>query len=215
MQSNEKAEDQYAAIHQSLWQLISSRKDQSGEHVIDEPEFVSVEEGYCDAKLGDNFPVMRYLDQVLDIAREHEFEEIADAFAAVAGQLPWSQNPRYTEGNGGLSLLNGYAYASLSGPEGPIKCMSPRGGFYLMGPDVLYPSHNHAPREIYLVMTPGVEWRLDEGDWFEVQPGDLIYHSPWQMHAMRSGNKPVLAYAAWLDPGNRQDIGWSEKAEKA
>lgn len=202
-----------AALHQSIWQSIASRKDRFGGQVITQPAFVPAEEGYSDGKPGTDFPVLRHLDQVLEIARAHEFKHIVNAFVDVAENLPWSQNPRYTAGNGGLNLLNGYAYASLSGPEGPIRCMSPRGGFYLMGPDVFYPSHNHAPREVYLIMTPGVEWCLDEGDWFEAQPGDLIYHAPWQMHAMRSGDRPVLAYAAWLDPGNREAIGWSKKAD--
>lgn len=138
------------------------------------------------------------------------FADIADAFAAVADTLPWSQNPRYVE-QGISHLLRGYAYASLSGPEGPIRCAAPRGGFYLMAPDIVYPSHNHAPREIYLIMTPGIEWCLDEGAWFEAKPGDLIYHAPWQMHAMRSAAEPALAYAAWLEPGNRRQISWSQR----
>jgi len=201
-----------AALHQSIWDSIGARKSRFGDHVISEPAFVPAQEGYTDGKPGEDFPVLRFLDRALEIARKHEFKPIVNAFADIAGRLPWSQNPRYTADNGGLNLLNGYAYASLSGPEGPIRCLSPRGGFYLMGPNVLYPSHNHAPREVYLIMTPGVEWALDEGDWFPVQPGELIFHSPWQMHAMRSGDQPVLAYAAWLDPGNREAIGWSKEA---
>lgn len=152
--------DQYQAIHDALWRAIEGRKDKSGTHQIREPEFVPVEDGYTDGKLGDNFPVMRHLEATLEIARQHEFSAIVDAFAKVSSELPWSQNPRYTRENGGEGLLNGYAYASLSGPEGPIKCMSPRGGFYLMGPDVFYPAHNHAPREVYLIMTPGCQLSL-------------------------------------------------------
>lgn len=210
MQSTSPGLDRYQAIHKALWKAIEGRKDKSGVHQVSEPEFVPVEDGYSDAKLGDDFPVMRHLHEALDIARNHEFAAIADAFSNVRNELPWSQNPRYTKDKGGERLLNGYAYASLSGPEGPITCMSPRGGFYLMGPDVFYPAHNHAPREVYLIMTPGCQWQLDEGDWFDVEPGDLIFHQPWQMHAMRSGALPVLAYAAWLEPGNRKDIGWSK-----
>lgn len=207
--------DAFSALHKLLWKSIEARPDRFGNRTIMEPDYVPVEEGYSDAKPGADFPVLKHLDQVLTIARAHEFKAIIDAFAAVSGEIMWSQNPRYTAEKGGLNLLNGYAYASLSGPESPIQCLSPRGGFLMMGPDVIYPSHNHAPREIYLVMTPGLEWRLDEGEWFDVHPGDLIFHAPWQMHAMRSGNQPVLAYAAWLEPGSREEIGWTDNPEKA
>ena len=198
----------YRAIHAALWTVIGSKTDISGTHVIQEPALVPVEEGYSDSAPGDDFPVLRHLDEALEIARAHGFGDTADAFAEVATQLPWSQNPRYVA-EGDRALLDGYAYASLSGPEGPIKCMAPRGGFYLMGPGVTYPSHNHAPREVYFVMTPGIEWCLDEGDWFDVAPGDLIYHAPWQMHAMRTSDQPGLAYVAWLEPGNRLEISWA------
>lgn len=203
-------EDRYSALHQAIWRMISSRKDKFGQHVIEPPAFVPVEEGYSDSALGDNFPVMQHLPRILDIARSHGFRDVADAFAGVAPQLPWSQNPRYVADPAKQALLEGYAYASLSGPEGPIKCMAPRGGFYVMGPDVHYPSHNHAPREVYFLMTPGVQWRLDDGEWFDTEPGDLIYHAPWQAHAMRTGGAPALAYVAWLEPGSRLEIGWTE-----
>ncbi len=215
MNHDQQPQDKFSRLHDALWEAIGSQNARFQEFPVEQPEFSPVEEGYSDAKVGDDFPVMKHLDEALKIAGEHGFKKIADAFAEVSGELPWSQNPRYTEANGGLNLLNGYAYASLSGPEGPIKCIAPRGGFYLMGPDVFYPDHNHAPREAYLVMTPGVEWRLDKGDWFQVEPGDVIYHSPWQMHAMRSAGNPVLAYAVWLEPGNRLDIQWSEDRESA
>lgn len=211
MDKNDNPSDMYQAIHDSIWRKISSRKDISGKHVVEPPAFMPVDAGYSDSALGTDFAVLRHLHQVLDIARAHGFRDTADAFANVADRLPWSQNPRYVE-EGRRDLLDGYAYASLSGPEGPIKCIAPRGGFYLMGPNVTYPSHNHAPREVYFIMTPGIEWCLDDGDWFDVQPGDLIYHAPWQMHAMRSGNAPALAYVAWLEPGNRLEVAWGRTA---
>ena len=85
----------------------------------------------------------------------------------------------------------------------------------LMGPGVTYPGHRHAPREVYLLLTPGTQWRLDEGEWFPVQPGDLLVHEPWQWHAMRTGAEPMLAFAGWLEPGRRRDIGWAAGVQGA
>ena len=211
MPGHDRSDAEFQALHQALWRLIGETPDKIGRQIVAQPGFVPVEDGYSDGRPGDDFPVLRHLDGVLNIARGHGFQDIADAFAAVSDRLPWSQNPRYTREGGQGDLLDGYAYASLSGPEGPIRCMAPRGGFYLMGPGVHYPAHNHAPREIYLMMTPGVEWSLDEGAWFPVNAGEMIYHAPWQMHAMRSGAAPALAYVAWLEPGSRLDIGWGDK----
>ena len=63
-------------------------------------------------------------------------------------------------------------------------------------------------REVYLVLTPGVQWRLDQGEWFDVAPGDLIYHHAWRMHAMRTADLPLFAFAGWVDAGRRVDIEW-------
>jgi hypothetical protein len=39
-----------------------------------------------------------------------------------------------------------------------------------------------------------------------VHPGDLILHEPWQMHALRAGDQPLLTFAAWLESGDRKAI---------
>ena len=79
----------------------------------------------------------------------------------------------------------------------------------IMGPGVTYPDHHHQPKEVYLVMTPGAQWRLDKGEWFDVSPGDLIYHNSWQMHSMRTTDEPLLAFAGWVETGNRLEIDWA------
>jgi gentisate 1,2-dioxygenase len=106
----------------------------------------------------------------------------------------------------GRELLDKYAYAALSGPDGLQRCEVPLSGYILMAPQLEYADHRHAPRELYLVLTPGAQWSLDGGDWFEVEAGDLIVHEPWQMHAMRTADQPMLAFAAWLERGDRLAI---------
>jgi len=60
------------------------------------------------------------------------------------------------------------------------------------------------------VLTPGSQWCLDEGDWFDVDAGDLMFPDSWQMHAMRPGEQPLLAFAGWIEAGDRRAIGWSD-----
>ncbi len=73
---------------------------------------------------------------------------------------------------------------------GPIVCDALLSGFILIGPGVHYPAHQHAPREIYLLMSPGIRWQLDHGDWFDVDPGDLIFHDSWRVHATKTDKTP-------------------------
>ena len=94
----------------------------------------------------------------------------------------------------------------LTGPEGNLARRSPVSGFVLIGPGATYPMHNHAPREVYLVLTPDAEWAHEEDDWFPVEAGQVIHHRSRQDHAIRAGRTPFLAFAAWLDDGDRGAI---------
>lgn len=164
-----------------------------------------------ESRYSDEFPALDHLGAALALAARHDLADLAERFAAVESGLRWSQNPSYTAENAAQAFLDGYAYASLAGPEGPIHCAAPRGGYIIMGPNVTYPGHHHAPREVYLVLTPGAEWRLNDGEWFTVEAGDLIYHDAWAMHAMRTRDRPMLAFAGWIEPGDRRAISWGVK----
>ena len=48
-------------------------------------------------------------------------------------------------------------------------------GFFTHGPGYL-PEPSARSQEFYLVLTPGSQWKLDDGDWFDVNAGDLILH---------------------------------------
>lgn len=156
-----------------------------------------------------DFPVLQHLPQALAAAAKGDLAGLGASFGALCPNIEWSQNSGYTEANSTRSFLDGYAYASLSGPDGPILCEAPMAGFMLLGPDVHYPDHKHAPREIYLILTPGARWSLDSGDWFDVPAGSLILHESWQKHAIRTGKTPFLAFAAWLEAGPRDGISWA------
>jgi len=196
-------------ILEHVWELVSHTPDKLGGQQIPVPPTVPIEASVAESRFSDSFPVLTHLNAALDLIREHGFDKLADLFGFVLPHIRWSQNPSYTEENCSRNLLDGYAYAAFSGPDGPVHCAAPRGGFFLMGPNVTYPAHSHKPKEVYLVLTPGAEWQLDEGDWFSVAAGDLMYHDTWQMHAMRTKDRPLLAFAGWIEPGDRLGIGFS------
>ncbi len=187
---------------------VSTRRDVVTDAVVTWPAVVPATERPREARFNRNFPVLDHLDAALALAQQGPLANLAEVVIGARAELNWSQNASYTEQTCSRAFLDGYAYAGLSGPDGPLYWAAPRVGIMLMGPNVLYPGHNHAPREIYLMLTSGARWRLDGGDWFDVKAGDLVYHDRWQMHEMRTEDTPLLAIAAWIDPGDRRAIAW-------
>ncbi|MDH3633588.1 MAG: dimethylsulfoniopropionate lyase [Gammaproteobacteria bacterium] len=203
-------ENELEELNDLIWHTIAARQDIVNGRQIEIPQPISTARQDSESRFSDNFPVLQHLDQALSLVTNFDLAEIAGRFSRVMDNLRWSQNPNYDDNNSSRSFLDGYAYVGISGPDAPIRCAVPRGGLVLLGPGVVYPSHHHEPKEVYLVLTPGSQWCLDEGDWFDVAPGDLVFHDSWQMHAMRTRDKPLLAFAGWLDAGDRRDIGWSD-----
>jgi len=154
----------------------------------------------------EQFPVSRHLEGSLRAAERSGAEKISSLLRQAKNFLVWSHNESYYATKLDGHFMENYVTGMLTGPEGNFARDAPCSGFVLLGPDTEYPEHSHAPREVYLVLTPGVEWRLDGTHWFSVDPGQVIYHSPWQGHAMRTQVTPMLAFAAWLDDGDRRAI---------
>ena len=194
-------------LSQLCWQAVTTRPCIVSGTVIGFPEFCPSDTIVSDGRYDDHYPVLRYLDEALKGAEKSGFGEISELFFQLPRELVrWSQNPAYNRDNCSQSLLDGYAYAPLSGPDGPIYAAAPRGGFLLMGPNVFYPDHHHQPREFYLVLSGTIEWRLDEGEWFNVNAGSVIYHDSWVKHGMRTADEPVLTFVGWIEPGQRTAV---------
>lgn len=193
-----------------IWREVEATRDIiDGRHVL-MPNVVETDRRPNGSRFSDDFAVMRHWASALALAKSHKLADLADAIADAAPHFKWSQNASYTERTCPRSLLDGYAYAGLAGPDADLTWAAPPTGIILMGPGVHYPGHNHAAREIYMMLTPGAEWRLNKGDWFEVQAGDLIFHDSWMMHEMRTGDAPMLGVAAWIDDGERTAIRWDD-----
>ncbi len=153
-----------------------------------------------------NFPVSRHLEKALAVAEKWGHRQISNLVKQAIDAMVWSQNPSYSEGKLGSHFMKNYVFGQITGPGAAFAHDIPPSGFLLLGTYTEYPAHSHNPREIYMVLTPGGEWQLDGKDWFSVTPGDVIYHAPDQIHAMRTQASPMLAFGAWLDSGNRNDI---------
>jgi len=102
--------------------------------------------------------------------------------------------------------LDSYCHALLTGPDGPLKCVSPLGAFVLFGPDTLYKDHSHAPNEVYLALTEGGEWRVGDSAWRQLGAGQTIFIPSNAVHAIRTTTKPLLTFSFWLEAGDMEEI---------
>ena len=154
----------------------------------------------------DQFPVSKYFETSLTAAEQCGLERVSILLRQAADSLVWSQNESYSETKFGPHFMENYVFGLLTGPDALFAREAPPSGFLLLGTNTEYPTHRHVPREVYLVLTPDVEWCLDDTNWFSVTPGEVIYHAPGQSHAIRTQATPMLAFAAWLDHGSRSAI---------
>jgi hypothetical protein len=116
------------------------------------------------------------------------------AFRDTIHNLPWVDSPSY---NGAYVFIIG------SGVLNPYDLLW--FGLTLQGPDTLYPSHQHMPEELYLVLSGTADWQKGTGTPFEPKPpGSFIRHRPNEPHAMRTGKEPLLAMWTWSGDLDRE-----------
>ena len=130
---------------------------------------------------------------------------LAGALAAASPWLRWIAP--YQPGDGSDELATGYASTMLSmagppprnGYQSPFMNPNLLVAFTLQGPGIFYPLHRHKASEIYHVISGTAEWQRDGEPWRRRLPGEWFFHSSEQGHAMRTGDEPLLAMAAWID----------------
>jgi hypothetical protein len=139
-------------------------------------------------------PVCRHLPTALGAARSAspQLARLASAFETIEPRLAWMVRPS----GGPFASANwpkNHANATIIGPERGLESRNDIAlGVSLLAPHVRYPDHQHAPEEVYLVMTPGC-FQHGESGWFEPGVGGTLYNEPNIKHAMSSQDNPLLA----------------------
>ena len=146
----------------------------------------------------------RFVEEFVSLSQGSPTQGLVEQFFALEKLLIWGHASGYNTNNVGQTFLDNYCHALLTGPEGPLKCAAPLGAFVLFGPDTFYKDHSHTPNEVYLALTGGAEWRVDDNDWQQLEAGEIIFIASEATHAIRTHDNPVLTFSFWLEPG---DIG--------
>ncbi len=144
-----------------------------------------------------DLPVCRHLVGALSQANDGPAAELAEAIAALAGKLRWVQNPNYVHDPNMRAFVADYAYVEISGPDGMVLSPNTALGLLLIGPENLYPPHNHPAEEIYMVVAGEAAWQRAGAPWQLRPSGSVIHHEPKVIHAMRTAAQPLLALYAW------------------
>ncbi len=149
---------------------------------------------------GSRLPVCSHLDAALAVETDQEpLSRLIDRFKAIEPQLEWRRRTNH-DSSASDNFEDSHANAMIIGPGGLEERRDLWFGVTLMAPNVRYPDHDHAPEEVYLVLSDG-EFRQGEGAWFSPGIGGSFYNSPAIKHAMRSVDTPLFAF--WVLLANR------------
>lgn len=119
---------------------------------------------------------------------------LVEAIRPLAGRLPWRYS--YPKRKDAPGLGQEIAFAEIIGPEAPFHSERVCLGLTLIGPHTLYPAHAHPATELYYVISGAAEWTA-AGISRRNAPGAFILHPSLVVHAMQTGEEPLLAVYTW------------------
>lgn len=151
------------------------------------------------------FPVVdRWLDPACELATE-DTRPLAELIANVSGDLSWHRSyPNDADDPVIAHLRQGYAYALIAAPatssygQAPIASADVLVALTIQAPNVLYPRHHHPAVEMYGVVAGNAIWLDGSDQWYHRAPGCVVAHDEHEVHAMATGNDPLLNYVVWL-----------------
>ncbi len=132
-------------------------------------------------------------DKAIPAAREMVAE-----FVEFRHRCRWRQTYTREDGLVGDDMLSNYGYVEVVGPNGPFVSEKLRCGLFLLGPDITYPAHRHAPAEIYDIVAGDAIFFI--GEQSEVmhpriyRAGEHVYIQPNQRHGFATGDDPFVVF---------------------
>lgn len=152
---------------------------------------------------GARLPPCGHLATAADPAQftDPSLRRLIEAFMHLEPDLQW--RPRSGDcTNAGPGFVENHANAYIVGPGGIERRSDVWIGMSLVAPNIRYPDHTHPPEETYLVLSPG-QFMQGHDNWFEPGIGGTLYNPPGILHAMHSGDAPLLAlWALYAEPGD-------------
>lgn len=133
---------------------------------------------------------------------------LVSAIGAIAGDLRWRQ---VFDGAGAPpTVAQGMLAAQIAGPVGLVEAMGDGcAGLFLIAPGVHYPFHTHEASEIYFCVHGRLRLQYGiAGQPLELMPGRYGQTPSNRVHALTTGDEPVLLIYVWTGPLNRPNWIW-------
>ncbi len=119
---------------------------------------------------------------------------LSQALVPVADNLPWRYG--YAPRSDAPGLHQSMAWAEVVGPVAPFVSQRICLGLTLIGPHSHYLDHLHPAVELYQVISGTAQWSA-AGQAAPRPPGSYILHPSNCVHAMKTGDQPLLAIYSW------------------
>ncbi|MCX2698564.1 dimethylsulfonioproprionate lyase family protein [Ochrobactrum chromiisoli] len=144
-------------------------------------------------------PVCAFLSDASEVETSNQtLLELVKSFLALEPDLSWVRRLSYDAATASENFPDGHGNCMVIGPGGLEDRPDVAIGASLLAPNVRYPDHTHFPEETYLVLSEG-HFKQSDNEWFALGPGGSFYNPPGILHAMRSTNRPLLAFwALWV-----------------
>lgn len=133
--------------------------------------------------------------------------DLCHAIATIEDQLHWTHGGSYSKGVlDEMGFNENAAYAEIIGTTGFFKGDDFRMGLMLIGPGLHYNDHYHAAPELYWLLTGPIEYSRGQGPFKQVGTASTLWNAPNEVHAMKVGERPLLAVWAWTKDVNQLPV---------
>lgn len=140
-------------------------------------------------------PLPEYFRDILEesLSRLTDDERLSGLLTPLRALLPFLMWSSRKAGAGEDDrFVTRHLHGLVTGSKATLACSSLTLGIAVLQPDCVYPIHQHPPAEFYLVLSDGQWYREDRG-WWRPGRGGVVLNPPHCLHAMRSGESPLVA----------------------
>lgn len=139
-------------------------------------------------------PVSRYLESIEQYV-DKGGKGLVSEFIKSQSKLQWLQS--YSADDFGPKFLENYAQVELIGERGHFVSNEIAAGFVLVGPNFDYPKHWHVAEAIYIPLTGGSSFKLDEDPVQQFKAGSFVHLESNTRYEVKSSENPLLTLWIW------------------
>ena len=127
-------------------------------------------------------------------------EIVKDALKSLQGRHFWTNYIKTNSRFDGFS--EHFTRSEIIGPKGMFKHENVNIGITIQAPDFFYAPHVHDCTELYFILSGTAYWKVSDDPWLPRKQGEWIQHKENEIHAMRTGDDPLITLYAYYGNSN-------------